>query len=773
MLQLPLNDTYRELLLWGLFLFLLTAVSPHRIEQIGGIVMSDYTQVLQDVSNEIEQLLNERDEETKKKAERAKRGAKAKSAKKLTKKEQQILELANNTVLPEHYSIVWTEEDLKELTRFLTYEEAIAVDTETMGVNWPTDEIVGISFYAPHRGYYIPLKHIDEDVHCLPKELVANELRPILEDEKKKLLLHNAKFDCHILRHWMNIRIKPYFDTMIAAKLLDENTSAALKDLAPYYHLVDQADKYSTLFGKVTFDRIPIKLDPVTRTGCLAGYYAIKDTELTYKLAQFFAKALERPKLANIKKLMYEVEMPFLHIVTEAEAHGVKLDTDYLENVVAKQLNEEIETLRKKIEQYTGKINLNSPAQLAEALYVKLKLPTVNQNSPKSTDKKTLKKLKGEHEVIGLILEYREKVKLATAFAEKLPKSAVNGRVHTSFMTIGAKTGRMSSSDPNLQQIPAKVGGLIRNAFVADEGRLLASIDFSGQELRVLAHITKDPVLLKIYKNDGDVHSMTAVGMWNRQNPQFKVDYDFFQYCRSMTAHFQDADGNLIEERFTDGALITELVMKGEINTTDPKELRKQAELGIKFEKTRKSAKTVNFGIIYGMSEKGLAETLEITEDEAREYIAGYFDAYPGVKKWMEDMRKFIDKHYYTETMLGRKRRVYPEMRSGEWWLIQRAYRMGINAIIQGSSADMTKLASIKLQPLLKELDARIVLWVHDEIIFDVPENIGMENLQRIADVMCNALPLDCGLKSDIEVGKKWGQKMSKDELDFLMEEVA
>lgn len=165
------------------------------------------------------------------------------------------------------------------------------------------------------------------------------------------------------------------------------------------------------------------------------------------------------------------------------------------------------------------------------------------------------------------------------------------------------------------------------------------------------------------------------------------------------------------------------------------------------------------------MSSKGLADTLEISEAEAEMYIQGYFDAYPGVKKWINEQKKKMNKDMFTVTLLGRKRRVYPEMQSGKDWLIQRAYRMGVNAVIQGSSADMVKLASIKLQPLLKELDVRIVMWIHDEILFDVPENIGMDNLKRIADVMCNALPLDCGLKSDIEVGKRWGQKLSEDDL--------
>ena len=741
------------------------------------------------VLQEVDKLLADRDEKTTKKKIRAKTADKALKPRKLTKKEQQILELANNTVLPEHYETVWTIEQLNKLCEWIAQQEELAVDTETLGKNPFIHDIVGISIYAPDKGYYIPLKHIDDIknestqfapppitvenpvvgvdyVDCLPKEVVSKALKPLLEDKKRKLIWHNYKFDYHVLHNWMGIDVDCYFDTMIAQALLDENQSKALKDLAPKY-LKIPADRFSVLFGKVTFDKVPIKLNPHTRTGNLAAYYAIKDTELTYKLYQFQMKFLNREMLSEIRSLLFDVEIPFVKIVAEAEQQGVRLDKDYLENVVAKQLHAELEELRQKIWAYTGKINLNSPIQKAEALYVKLKLPQVNKDKPKSTDKKTLKKLKKHHPVIQLLLDYSEKAKLTTAFADKLPKMIINGRIHTSFNTVGTKTGRMSSKDPNLQQIPARVGGLIRNAFIADEGRLLASIDFSQQELRVLTHVSKDPVLMDIYKSGKDVHSMTAVGMWNRSFED-KVTYEDFEYRRNMYSLFQDKDGNFVDSLFTDEEHLNKWFNEGLIRTKDPEQLRKDAELGVQYEKFRKSAKTVNFGIIYGMSEKGLADTLEISEEEAKVYITGYFDAYPGVKRWMAEQTQLILHQGYSKTMLGRKRRVHEEVFSGKKWMIGRGIRMAINSIIQGSSADMVKLASIKLQPLLKELDVKIVLWVHDEIIFDVPEIIGIENLRRIADVMCNALPLDCGLKSDIEVGEKWGQKMGEEELEAL-----
>ncbi len=731
--------------------------------------------------DEISQILEQRDKQEKKKLER-----KQKTKVKLSKKELQIIELANNTVLPEHYQVVWEEEQLEEMCEFFKRQEYIAVDTETMGVNPFIHEIVGFSMYAPHKGYYVPLKHRDDIrftgapllegmvvgvdyVKCLPKELVIQKIKPILEDRNKKLILHNAKFDMHVFRIWMGINIVPYFDTMIAQWLLDENQSKALKDIAPLY-LKIEADKFSTLFGNVTFDKVPILLNPVTRTGCLAGYYAIKDTELTYKMYEFQMSHLTKPYLKDIYNLMFEIEMPFIPIVAEAEARGVKFDAEYMEKEVSPQLHQQLEEIQQKIYSYTGEINLNSPKQVAEALYNKLKLPQLNSKKPDSTDKKTLTKLKKYHEVASLLLEYRALAKLIDAFVDKLPKTAINGRIHTNFATIGAVTGRMSSSDPNLQQIPSKIGNLIRNAFVADEGRLLASIDFSSQELRILTHITKDPVLMDIYLNDKDVHSMTGVTIYNRLYND-NVTYEYFQYCRSLQDYFLNADGEIDEEKFNDEYLKS-LYEQGIINSLNKEVIRKDVENGIKFEKVRKNyAKSTNFGVVYGITEKGLADNIGVSEEEAKSFITGFFETYKSVKTWIKETEKQILEKGYVTTLLGRKRRLYPYLQSGDTWKIQSAFRMGCNFQIQGTAADMTKLASIKLQPLLKELDAHIVLFVHDELIFDVPENIGMENLQRIADVMCNALPLDCGMKSDIEAGKKWGQKMSKEELEELFDE--
>lgn len=391
--------------------------------------------------------------------------------KNFSKKELEIIKIARETVLPYHYNTVWTEQDLEELVTWLSGLDMVAIDTETTGKDKYRDEIVGISFYAPHQGYYIPLKHIDDIryneeaykefiegggeeklvlgvdyVKCLPLELVKEKLKPQLEREDLKQIYHNYGFDYHIIRRFLGSKTVCYFDTMIAQAILDETQSKALKNMATLY-LKIPSDTYSELFGNVTFDKVPILINSRTQTGNIATFYATKDTELTYKMYEFQIKHLKSPTLKKLHDLYFNIEIPFINIVVEAEERGVKVDEDYLVNTVAPQLHQELEDLKNKIYQFTGEINLNSPIQLSKVLYEDLGLPKVNQKKPESTDRKTLTKLKGKHEVIPLILEYRQKAKLVDAFADKLPNQIINGRIHTNFSTI-KDTGRMSSSNP-------------------------------------------------------------------------------------------------------------------------------------------------------------------------------------------------------------------------------------------------------------------------------------------------------------------------------------
>lgn len=729
-------------------------------------------------------IIEKFDEKTEKKAKAKKEKKEPKEKKvkpkKLTKKETQIGEMARQTFLPNNYKTVWNEQELYKLAHDLKLASYITIDSETMGVNPFSDQIVGLSLFFNGFGYYIPLKHsqqINESfdktgktvgidyVDCLPLSLVTEVLKPLLEDRTKRYIFHNFKFDYHVFKNWLGIDMVSYYDTAIAQSLLDETVSRRLKDLATMY-LKIPSDTFSTLFGKVTFDNVPILLNE-DGSGNLATYYATKDSELTMKLFDFQMSHIDTPRLAEIKTLLFELEMPFLHIVAKAEQKGVLLDTDYLLSNVKVSLDEKLKDLVEAIYKYTGEINLNSPIQVADALYERLGIKRVDKKKPNSTDKRILNKIKKEHQVIPLFLQFKSLSKLITAFVDKLPLNTVKGRIHTSFNTLGAKTGRMSSNSPNLQQIPNADGGLIRKAFKADEGRLLASIDFSSQELRWLAHFSEDNVLNDIYMNDKDVHCMTATSMWNLQHQEDEISYEFFELCFRNYGKYVDKSGTKLQDNIDD------------LNSTDNTVLVNKAfelgfdrtvgeivDYGIYFDKLRKQAKSVNFGIVYGIGEYKLADMLEIGEEQAKQYIEAYFKQYPSVKVWMDKQKQFMRKNLYTQTFAKRKRRVHNEMMADKAWQKERGYRMGINAIIQGSSADQVKIASIKLQPLLKELDAQIVLWVHDEVIFDVPESIGKQNLQRIADIMCNCVELSCGMKSDIEVGKVWSEKLNDVDLE-------
>jgi DNA polymerase I len=723
---------------------------------------------------DIFKILDDRDQKEEKKIKRVKE--KKVAVKKLSKKELELQEISKNTILPRNYTTVWREQELYEMLDFLRDQEVIALDTETTGVNTFVDRIVGFSVFAGGQGYYIPLMHKDNGKHfgdelkeigynfidCLSKETVIENVKPFLENSQKKFILHNARFDQHILLNQLGIRLKPYADTMILAMLLDENRPASLKELSGIY-LKQRADKFNTLFGKITFDNVPILMGR-GREGNLASYYAIKDTEMTLRLYEFFIQALNNPKLEKIKKIFFEVEMPLNEIIFESEQHGILFDSNYMNEFVKEDIEGKLKILDESIRGVAGDINLKSPAQLSKVLYEDLGIKQING---KSTDKTTLNKLKGEHKVIEDILQYRKLIKLYDAFIEKLPADLINGRIHPSFNQIRCVSGRMSCSKPNMQQIPS--GNLIRNSFIADEGRLLASIDYSSQEIRMLTHFSQDPILIDVFKTGKDLHSILGVKIWNNHNEH--VTYEYFIYCREIVDYFKDADGNLLEQKFQDTGYVESLFNEGKIQSKDPKVLKDDCIRGKQFEKMRKFAKATTFGVIYGISKKGLSELLEMGEREAQEMIDNFFGLYKGVDRWIKKVHRDLKKNKFTETILGRKRRLYEDINSGENHRIGKAQRQGVNSIIQGSSADSLKVAVVKLQPLLKELGAKIVMYIHDECVFDVPEDIGVEGLKRIAQVMSEAIPLkNVDVTCDIEVGKKWGQKMSHEEIEFLNE---
>lgn len=520
--------------------------------------------------------------------------------------------------------------------------------------------------------------------------------------------------------------------------------------------------------ANVLFHRVPILINKKDMTGNIATFYATKDTELTYKMYEFQIRHLNTEPLRKIKEIYFGIEIPFIHQVVETEARGVRLDSDYLINDVRPVLETEIAEMKEIIDRHVGDINLNSPQQLSKALYDDLKLPVVDKKKPRTTNKAAMSKLRRHHEVIEVIMEYRRKVKLKDTFVDKLPVTVLNGRVHTSFSTV-MKTGRMSSSKPNLQQVPSYTN-LIRNAFIADEGRLFASVDFSGQELRILTEVSGDEVMFDIFTKGGDVHSTTAVTIWNNTYPNNQLDIDTFQRLRKVSDMFRDKDGDVDHDKLDQGH-IELAIEEGILLSKDIKEIIEEIELGRECGKFRDRAKTTNFAIVYGTTSMGLSDTLEVSEEEAQSYINAYMETYPGVAKWIKETQKEIKQQSYVETMLGRKRRFYREVNSGQRWMLESAYRMGCNYKIQGSASEMTKKASLDLRELLEKYDINIALWIHDELLFDIPENLGMEPLNEIAEVMCKAIPLKCGMTSDIEVSKRWGQRMSADDLSTLFEE--
>ena len=768
-----------------------------------------------------------------------------KKPKKLTKKEQQIIDLAKTIQLPDNYHLVNTEEDFEKLIAFLsTYhtkykEPYIFLDTEAYGVNPFKDQIISISIgFLDNNHYNIPLrpfKHpMSEDVPVLDFDYVVQRLKPFLENNYH-LVLANAKYDIHILYNWCNIDItyNVYWDTVVAAGLLDENSPKGLKDWYVTYVLPDLVAlgiiedersrptfKFSETFEEIPFDEIPHNL---------ATYYACHDTFMTKAVFEFQKRVFEDPvfNLGKVYKLFREIEMPIIPILVIAERKGVKIDVDFLQNKIGGTLKAKQEELKEQIYNYLGRtitvtkiknrqkngvkfkeyyqveeeLNLNSPKQLSEKLYDELKILTPAEEYDKSagrkvlkkkTDRKTLVRNKSKHPVIPLLLEYRGLSKLIDAFCESLPEEVIDGRIHASYNSIGTVTGRMSCRSPNLQQIPSKFN-VIRHAFHADEGRLLASIDFSQQELRWLAIYTQDPTLLDVYQRGLDMHSQMTCKIRG-------YNYDMFEQIRNYQAETEEETEEnirLIIEQWGNTKELKYAMDRYGLSEVNKETIKLLADY---FELERKKMKNVVFGTVYGISEIGLSDQLETTIEEAKELLDSFRSSLPMYLQWERDVHNELLSRGFVEDWLGRKRRFHADLkealssdsyrRFGYHWKLSRCKRQAPNFKIQGSSASQVKKAMVDLhypkrpdgsicldrrewlekgyQSVLEKYNAYILLQVHDELIYDVPADISMEALQEIASVMQNAIPtakFGVTFKSDIEVAPYWGGKFSQEEL--------
>lgn len=593
------------------------------------------------------------------------------------------------------YRIVNTSEGLEQLIARLSPIDTLVIDVETTGKNAMAVELVGIAL-SPALGeaYYLPVGHRGwEQPSQLPLPEVVSRLKPILEDSSKAKIAHNGKYDITVLaEHGIELR-NLSFDTMIAAHLLGEK-ALGLKALA-FGKLGIEMKAISSLIGSGA-KQISMALVGVEQ----AADYACADADITGRLKELLEAELQQHELWG---LFSEVEMPLVPVLVHMERSGVALDTELLRNM-SQSLGQQLRKLELEVYNSIGhRFNINSSQQLSAILYDHLKLPHSRRTKGGySTEAAVLEELRGAHPVIELILEYRQLAKLRSTYVDSLPAliNPKTGRVHTSFNQTGTTTGRLSSSEPNLQNIPIRgeLGRKIRHAFIAPPGTQLLAGDYSQIDLRALAHLSQDPNLITAFLNDEDIHTATASQVF---------------------------------------------AVPAEAVTPD----------------MRRLAKTVNFGVIYGMSDYGLEQATELSRQEAAEFIKSYFEKYPKVKEYLESTKKQARGQGYVQTILGRQRFI-PEIDSTNRQIREAAERMAINMPVQGTSADIIKVAMIELyrEMVKRGLRSKMTLQVHDELVFEVPEE-EMEEMRRLVEeIMPRAMELSVPLKIEVKTGRNWGE---------------
>ena len=596
------------------------------------------------------------------------------------------------------YKCISTKDDLEKLIKNASQAKTLALDTETTGLDYMDSDLVGISMsFTPGEAFYIPINHKDDTSPQLDMDYVLEELRPLLEDSKQKIIGQNIKFDMNILsQHGINISsIKN--DTMMMSYVLDASATRHNLDALSSYYLGYKTSTFEDVAGKgvkqVTFDEVSI---------ADATHYAAEDADITLRLYEELLSKLE--SVESLKKLNEDIEIPLIEVLSEMEQNGAVLNSKIL-NAQSKDLENRIKKIEKKAYVLAGdEFNLGSTKQLREIFFDKLGYRVIKKTpgGQPSTDEKVLAELAEEYELPKILLEHRTLSKLKSTYTDKLPDqiSISTGKVHTSFHQAVTTTGRLSSSDPNLQNIPIRTedGRRIRQAFEPSKGHKFVSADYSQIELRVMAHMSKDKGLLTAFRDGEDVHSKTASEVFN-------VDID---------------------------AVTTDL---------------------------RRNAKAINFGLIYGISAFGLGKQLNINRNLAAEYMAMYFEKYPGVKKYMETTKDFAAENGYVETLFGR--RLYlRDINASNAMRRQASERAAINAPVQGTAADIMKIAMIKMHQLIKEtnVEAKLILQVHDELILDTPNKEIDEVIGLVTESMMGAASLDVPLDIDVGVGDNWDQ---------------
>jgi len=597
------------------------------------------------------------------------------------------------------YHVVLTQEEFDQWLAKINAAELTAVDTETTSLNYMQAELVGISLSVkPGEAAYIPVAH---DYPGAPDQLNRNDvlaaLKNFLENPDKKKVGHHLKYDAHILARYDIALRGMQFDSMLESYVLNSVATRHDMDSTARHYLGLNTIHYEDVAGKgakqLTFNQIDLEQ---------AGPYAAEDADITLKLHQHLWTLLQAT--GSLRRVYEEIEQPLVPVLLEIEETGVLIDRDMLK----KQSGELAKTMlgleAKAHELAGGPFNLGSPKQLQQILFTELGLPVIRK-TPKgqpSTAEDVLQELAGDYELPSVVLEYRSVSKLKSTYTDKLPLqiSPDTNRVHTSYHQAVAATGRLSSTDPNLQNIPIRTpeGRRIREAFIAPPGSLLLAADYSQIELRIMAHLSADEGLLAAFADDRDVHQATAAEVFELSLDDVTADH-------------------------------------------------------------RRSAKAINFGLMYGMSAFGLAKQLGISRGEAQEYVNLYFDRYPGVKKFMDDIRDQAREQGYVETVFGR--RLYlPEINDRNVQRRQYSERSAINAPMQGTAADIIKKAMISVDQWLKESGAvaRMIMQVHDELVLEVAENEITKVQDQVIEIMCDAAALRVPLKVDVGVGKNWNE---------------
>ena len=592
------------------------------------------------------------------------------------------------------YKTIKNKSELEKLQLKINEAEYFAFDTETTSINSLEAELVGASFSVKKdEGFYIPINHVEQT------EMSANELvewlKQLLETNQKKIIGQNLKYDIAVLRNH-GIHIKEFFaDTMLMSYATNSTSSRHNLDALAEYYLNTTTIKYEDVIGKgakkyKSFNQVPIKD---------ATNYAAEDADITLQLYEKLIEIIDKSSI----KLLKTIDYPLLFVLLEMEQKGALIDTSHL-NGLSKEFGTKLLNLVKKIHEASGSVfNIDSPKQLSEILFEKLKIETKGLKKTStgyfSTSESVLQKLSDENEIVKDILEYRSLAKLKSTYTDKISEICdQNSRVHTSYHQAVTSTGRLSSSDPNLQNIPirTKEGITIREAFIAPSSKKILAMDYSQIELRLMAHYSQDPIMLKSFKNNEDIHKRTASEI-------FGVELD-----------------NVDDEM-------------------------------------RRRAKTINFGLLYGMSAFGLANQLAVSRTEAEIFLNNYFERYSAVKKFMSDIVENSKELKYVETLYGRKIHV-PNITANNYMVRQAAERAAINGPLQGSAADIIKIAMIKIDDWinLNAPEINMILQVHDELVYEVPDTFSDDDLRPILDLMENTTEIDVPLKVEYGFGTNW-----------------